>query len=119
MRIEIPLFPETPLYDMTVTLDGVDFRLQFDWNGREDRWYLSIFDSTGAGIRRGLKVVPNWDLLGGCVALTRPEGKLFFLDSRTRGAQEAPNFYELGREVRLVYASGAELTELESLAGVL
>lgn len=120
MRIEIPLFPETPLYDMTVTLDGSDYRLLFDWNGREDRWYLSLFDSAGSAVRRGMKVVPNWDLLYGCVYQNRPPGKLVFLDARTRaGLNEAPNFQELGREVRLAYFSGAELAEIESMAGEL
>jgi len=121
MRVEIPLFPEVSSYTETVPLDGVDFKLSFDWNGREDRWYLSLYDSVGVPVRTGMKVTPNWDLLVGCVAANRPAGKLAFLDARLVGfgSREAPGFASLGREVKLVYFSGAELAELEALAGEL
>lgn len=50
-------------YSMSVDLEGVEYRLKFAYNSREDRWYLSVFDAVGEPIAQSVKLVTNWPLL--------------------------------------------------------
>lgn len=98
----IPLFPDTPLYTMRVSLNGREFTLRFDYSQREDRWFLSLYDSAGSPIRKGIKITPNVSAL----RLARhdprtPRGLLAFSDTTPR--IEAPGFADLGRRISLVY----------------
>lgn len=104
--LEIPLFPDVPLYTERVTLDGSEYTLRFDYSGREDRFYLSVFDASGAAVRRGMKVTSNWNTLRLCQTSNRPPGVLFFSDPRAADT-DAPGFAELGRRVRCFYFPGA------------
>ncbi len=126
--LEIPLFPEVPLYTERVTLDGRDYILRFDYAQREDRWFMSVDTPEGTTVRRGIKVTANYDVLKTCVHPDRPLGALLFLDvRRVNGAGEAPGFQDMGRTVKLVYIAGdlsvdnAELaqylTDLEAADG--
>lgn len=104
--ILFPLFPDVPLYTMRVTLDGETFTLRFDYSGREDRWYLTVIDATGARVRSGMKITTNWNTLRLCQRGNRPKGILMFADPR-RADAPAPAFADLGRSVALYYFPGA------------
>lgn len=67
----------TPSYTQRTTLDGVPFQLFFQYNRRQDCWYVSIATVDGQDIWNGLKLVCNWDLLLGCADSRRPAGRLF------------------------------------------
>lgn len=98
----VPLYPDTPLYSMRVTLSGREFLLQFDYNGRQDRWFFHLSTGDGTRVASGMKVVSNWDVLRKCVHPLRPKGHLFFFDT-TRDDAEPPGFSDLGRRVTLWY----------------
>lgn len=100
--IAIPLFADAPLYTERVTLNGAEFLLRFDYTAKEDRWYLSIFDVAGVAVRRGIKILPQWDMLRLCADERQPRGILFFADLRGSG-RAAPAFADLGRRVALFY----------------
>lgn len=104
--ILFPLFPDVPLYRFDVTLDGVPFTLRLDYSGREDRWYLAVYDAQGVKVRSGMKVTSNWNTLRQCQNEGRPAGVLVFSDPR-RPDSAAPAFAELGRRVLLFYFPGA------------
>lgn len=100
----ISLFPDTPLYTMRVSMNGVDYTLRFDYSQREDRWYLSLYAIDGSLIRSGVKIVPS---VPGVLRLFRhdartPKGLLMFADPTSTEA-EAPGFSALGRRVILLY----------------
>lgn len=98
---------DLPCFDSTITLGGVSFGLRLDWNGREDRWYLSLYDAAGAAVVRGRKVTPNVDMLRGVSWDNAPPGVLCFLARvGTDAALEAPGFKDLGRTVKLCYFEG-------------
>ncbi len=100
--IEIPVALDTPLFTQRITLDGQEYILRFDWNGREGRWYLDIGDVDENWIVTGLKIVANWPLTRRCVDIRKPPGDLYAVDfSSQRG--EPPILPELGRRVRLLY----------------
>jgi len=48
-----------PFYTETVSLDGVDFALEFRWNERESVWYYSIGTPAGEWLAVGLKANVN------------------------------------------------------------
>jgi hypothetical protein len=100
MIIPFPLYRE-PLYEMTLPLSGVQYRLKFDYNGREDRYYLSIYTTEGEKIRTGLKVVTNWDVLDGAQHPDRPPGMLAFVDLSLDG--DPPTFADITTKVTLTY----------------
>lgn len=101
--IELPTYPDEPLYVVEVTLDGVTFRLRFDYNQKADRWYFSIFDAGGVALRRGLKVLPYLDLLRLCRHVVGlPAAEIVALDAAGLAAA-APGLHELGRRVGLWY----------------
>lgn len=107
--IEIPLPLDLPLFDMRTRLDGREYDLRFDWNGRERRWYLARLSSSGETIVRGVKVIADFPLLLHVKSHPLcPPGTLIGVDfSDQRG--EPPDYVDLGRRVRLLYfpATGA------------
>lgn len=103
MILEYRLYPEVPRYETNPTLSGTTLRFRFDWSGREDRWYLSIFDADGEPIRTGIKCMTNRDVLEGVKHANRPPGRLAFGDANN---SEPAGFAELGRRVRLFYDDG-------------
>ncbi len=100
--IEVPLAFDTPLYTIRVTLDGVEYILKFDWNDRENRWYMGFFSIDEDPLAVGIKVVANWPLLRRFTDDRLPPGELFATDlSPMLG--ESPTYSELGTRVRLMY----------------
>lgn len=104
---EIPLFPDQPSYQMKVTLSGVSFVLALDYNGRNDRWYLSVYDSLGNAIELRRKARINWPMLRRTVNAGRPKGVLLFFDA---SSDLPPGFSDLGRRVHLVYVEDDTVT---------
>lgn len=100
--VEIALPSDTPLFTVRVQLDGTDFLLGFNYTEREDRFYLTVNDSTGSPIVGGLKVVENWPLLSRTSDSRRPLGDLFALDTIGEGP---PGLHDLGpgRRVSFLY----------------
>jgi hypothetical protein len=94
---EIDLPVDVPLYTLRLTLEGSEFVLRFDYNGKEDRWYLSVYDGDANPIRRGVKIVVNQNVLRQCVHAGKPKGLLIFF------GEENPTFSALGRIVKLYY----------------
>lgn len=53
----LPLTSDYARYDLTTTIEGVDFGLGVRWNERDGAWYLDVFDADGVEIATGVKVV--------------------------------------------------------------
>lgn len=104
--LEIPVFASVPLYTERVTLDGVEYILGFDWNGRENRWYFSLSLVDGTPVTSGVKLVCNWPLLRKVHSSIRPPGNLTAIDFSPFGG-ESPGFDDFGIRVRLVYIPNA------------
>jgi hypothetical protein len=107
MPLIVPVFPSTPLYQERVRLEGRDYILLFDWNNREQRYYLSIFDQDGVPLLLGVKVVSNWGMLGKHhFNPALPPGELIPMDLESGG--EPPTFDDFGTRVRLFYYESDE-----------
>jgi hypothetical protein len=83
-------------------LDGVDFILSFDWNGRMSRWMFSLADAEGVAVVSGKALNVNTQLLRGVVDTRRPPGELAVIDTQQRDDTD-PGFDDLGARFRLVY----------------
>ena len=102
-NLVIPTSPDDPFYVQTSELEGIQYTLTFRYNQREDRWYLTIGDVSGADIVKGIKLVTGTDLLFYFDKPALPPGKLYVIS--TDG--EAPGLGELGvdRKAQLVYVT--------------
>jgi hypothetical protein len=78
-------------------IDGRDYSVRFQWNGREGFWYASLYDSQGVAIQCGFKVVKDWLLLRS-VESRAPSSQ--FIAVAPRGGGEA-GIDELGGRVKL------------------
>lgn len=77
----IPIRPRRAAQSINVTLDGRRFRIDLDWNGRIQRWTLSLFQANGDPILQSKAVVLGADLLGRTRhKLECPQGALILVD---------------------------------------
>ena len=87
-----------PFFTQSVVLDGINYVLRFQYNQREDVYYISIVDATlGTDILSGIKLVVNWGLIqryngGDIVGL--PPGELVVLSNSSDDSP--PTFGNLG-----------------------
>ncbi len=108
--IVIPTSPGVPYFRQKTNLEGRDFVLDFSYNQRIERWYLSIFDEEETPILRGLKLVANWPLLRHYrYDIRLPPGELMALTQD--GSTAPPTLNELGpgKRAELVYIEAADL----------
>ena len=106
----IPTSTTLAYYEFEIELDGVEFKLVFRFNSRDDSWYMSILDSEDAVLRAGIRVVRKWDLLRLWAEATRPDGEIMSVDQGEISAP--PSLNQLGAEVVLTYLDAAELASL-------
>ncbi len=114
MPVIIPVFPGEPLYKERVRLEGKDYSFKFDWNNREQRFYMSIRDLEETPLLTGIKIISNWLLLANHhFNPDLPPGQLIAIDLESGG--EPPTFRDFGTRVRLFYyASDEDITEFET-----
>lgn len=107
---EIPNSTQVPYYEQEVELDGVEFKLQFQFIDRDDAWYMTVLDTDDVILRAGIKVVLSWSLLRLWAGSEAPAGEIV---SVNQGALSAPpTLNQLGAEVLLEYLDEAEITAI-------
>jgi len=106
----IPTFSD-PFYTITVGLDGRDYLFEFRYNQRENTWNLSIFDTAGTALTRGVKVVCAIPLLRHQQTHTPelPQGLLMAIPSGTDDSPPGLEDFGEGKRVELMYWSVSEL----------
>ncbi len=107
MIFEIPVLENTASWQQRTALDGTDYILEFNWNGRGGAWYLSILDLDGNAIVRSIKLVSNWPLLRRRRDERLPPGELMMYDAT--GEISSAGYDQLGRQVTLNYFDAEEL----------
>ena len=105
---EIPLPSGSAFFRQRVPLEGVDFYLDFAWNGRAETWSIGILDADENPLVMGMTGVSNRPLLHRYKHKPgMPLGDLALLDPTD--LIDAANFDQLGKEVTLVYIPSSEL----------
>jgi hypothetical protein len=114
--LELTLKPLLPHYDLTTTLDGVSYTLEFRWNTRDSSWFMSIRLEDGTDVVNGVKVVVGYPLGFRSRHASRPPGMFQALD--TSGKKQDPGINDLGARVRLYYFDLAEVNAVRSDLGL-
>ncbi len=101
------LFRGVGHYRQSTPLDGQVFVLHFDFNIRDNNWYLSVHDDEDLPIRNcvGRKLVVNYSVLLRAFTDDRPLGELLVI-SDTQGD---PGLFDLGKGVILTYVPVADV----------
>lgn len=81
--LEVPTRTDVSVYDFTIELDSVVFRLSWTYNTRAGRWFLSVLDLDGNQLRDGIKVVSNWPLTLQWIQQGRPDGEFLSANPET------------------------------------
>jgi uncharacterized protein DUF6983 len=95
--LTIPVRNDIYFYRQFVTLDNEEYIMVFDYNQREDSWYLSIEDD----VLNGIRLSGNNDILDQYHYLEVPPGELKIVDQDGLGRE--PNRDNFGDRVILTY----------------
>ena len=107
MSFLIPTKTDLPRYDFEIELEGATYTFSFDWNDRDEGWYLSVFNAAKNPLIQGRRIVIQYPLLDPHRDSQLPPGVLLADD--TSGQNIEPGFEDLGGRVKLLYFSSAEI----------
>lgn len=106
----IPVTQGSAFFQQRVDLEGTTYVLEFSWNARASRWFLSVLNQDDVLLVAGLAMVSNRLLLRRFKYLDgMPSGDLVMADL-TETIPYA-GYDQLGTDVTLVYFTAAELAE--------
>lgn len=92
-RLIIP-WRDSPDFTQTIKLSGKLYKLRSRWNTVHEFWTLDIYDSNGAPLLLGQKVLFNTDILARYTNTLLPTGKIFVIDS----GDESKKIERIGRD---------------------
>lgn len=113
--MQIIPFKEPSSWREQVTLDGVIFVLEFNWNALNEFWTMAIFDRDLNPLIYGIKIVPNYPLLMQYTFIGKPAGEII-CQNIVGGTDEIRRF-DMSQRFELVYYSEGELQAITSEAG--
>lgn len=111
--INIPVQQDVAAWTQRTAIDGVDYRLDFAWNGRDGAWYLNLSDIDGNALVCGIKLVTNRPLLARFHHIEGvPAGELIAFD----GSETIywAGYNELGAGVDLIYLDATEVADIHA-----
>ena len=110
----IPTPKGVPSFTMRVTLEQVEYRLDFAWNERDARWFFQLYTS-GGDLITSRKVIPDGRLLDGLVHADRPPGDLVAIDAAQ--LRTPIGLSDWGDRVVLAYLEASDVAELAAAVG--
>lgn len=106
----IPHIPNQFFFTETVTLEGVTYELEFNWNHRGEFWCVTIYDSEGNILIAGVKVVLEFDLFKRYSKTNIPIGLFIAICDGISKAKLA--FDELGTTANIIYIPESEYAQI-------
>ncbi len=102
------LFDGSAHYRQSTPLDGQIFVLRFNFNDRDQNWYLTVNDENDNPIRgcNGRKLVQNYPVLLRSFSDDRPLGELLVVSESDAGD---PGLFDLGNGTILNYIPQADV----------
>jgi hypothetical protein len=107
---------QQPYYSIRTRLDGLDYKLDFRYNTRAERFYLNLYDAEDVLVLAGLKLVTGVLLLAYYHHLPGvPAGEIVV--TATGADDSSPKLGELGAGLRcvLTYFPKADVARLKAL----
>ncbi len=102
MRAILPTRSDLPSYSYSIDIDDNVYILEFNFNYRMQRWFMSIKDSDGNPIISGIILLSNWLLTQRFVDTRLPLGDIMLLNYEN---DTPPNRNELGSKAELIYST--------------
>lgn len=102
----LPLIPSVDVYTFDTVLDEITYYFRVYWNGRDEAWFLDVYDADQQAIAYGIKIVLGTNL-GRTVdhPLTR-QGMLVAIDRSGEGRDAT--FDDLGDRVVVLHLTQGE-----------
>ncbi len=104
--VQFPEIPNSARFVFNMDLSEQTYRFRFDWNDREESWYMSVFDIDDTPRLLGKRVALTGDLFYPHVTGV-PPGTLLAYDTSLQFA--TPGVDELGNRVVLLYFEPGEI----------
>lgn len=102
-------------FSIIIELDLVLFNLVFNWNSRENEWYMSILDADEISIMTDVKLVLDYDLFEDFVFENLPLGTFIFVQVTPDVVLTEFNF---GTDYQLTYYTADEVAEEIAVATI-
>lgn len=103
----LPIRSDFKAYDFQIELEGVIYTLDFGFNTRSQRWYMSIYDQAKENLLIGdIPVLINIPLHDQYIDEALPPGRFIALNET--GKYEEANDSNFGSEVKLFYEESEE-----------
>lgn len=90
---------EVPWRSFRMTLSGVRYNLELQYNVRVDRWFLSIYDAAQNPILMSIPLLIGRALTVQYPTLPLPVGVLFVVDNSNKGTQPGLASFHLDHEL--------------------
>ena len=93
-------------YEQLTTLDGVEYRLVFDYNSRDQTWYLSVYRDNDIPLYgyQSLRCVSNWPISRPGIDPDAPRGFLLVYCGLDDGRDPGLTDLAEGARCRLLYS---------------
>lgn len=115
--ISIAVQQNIAFWSQRQTFDGVDYQLDFNWNGRDGAWYVNLFTIDGEPLVFSIKLVTNRPLFQRFHHIEgMPAGEMVAFDgSKTI---DRAGYTDLNNGVELLYLTAEEYSDVVAARGV-
>lgn len=111
--IQIPTQQNLSSWSQRTQLDGTDYIIDFNWNGRDAAWYINLSTIEGTLLVGSIKLVSNRPLLKRFKYIDgMPLGEIVAYDGS--GTIDQAGYGQLSNGVDLIYIEASD--DLEALA---
>jgi len=105
----IPVDNTVPSFTVTLNIEGIFFKFNFDYNYRDARWHLSIYNTDNTPVLLGLKLVLNYELIFQHPIEGLPRGSLMLYDLSSTNDPCVFDDKSLGDRCQLIYITSDEI----------
>lgn len=99
--LKLPIQNDIGDFNFKISLDGDSFFFFFQYDARDDSWFISISDADEITLVEGIKMVVDVNLFGQFGHLDIPQGNLFCSNSENPNTE--PNIENFGNNIQLFY----------------